>query len=135
MDIPSSKQIRAYVSAKGLTALMNNTKWRRLFEALNAHQRMFMYRRQDLDGSTFPEDGLSFTPEIEQYWGAFNRIETFDILAYKEIRLGVLLEPKIEDFSNELIELAKSVGARFTLIDRGIRVWGYVRPGDQPDLI
>ncbi|MCX9158581.1 hypothetical protein OPU71_20910 [Niveibacterium sp. 24ML] len=130
----SSKQAREYVSAKRLTSAMNNTRWQALFQSLNASHRMFQYRRKDLDGSWFPEDGISFTPEIAQYWGEFSSMEWFDILAYKEIRKGALLPIEVVDYSDELIEIARSVGAKFSIIDHGIRVWGYIRENEQPNL-
>ncbi len=93
---------------------------------------MFRYRRKDLDGSTFPEDGSSYTPEIEQYWGAFKSMEWLEILAYKEHKKGALLAPEIEDFTSELIAIAHLAGVKFTHVPRGIRVWGYVRQSDSP---
>jgi len=130
----SSKQTREYIAAERLTPVMNNTRWQELFQSLNASRRTFRYRRKDIDGSCFPEDGMSFTPEIEQYWGAFNSMEWFEILAYEEIRKGALLPVEIRDHSDELIAIAHSVGAKFSLIDHGIRVWGYIRENEHPDL-
>lgn len=131
----SSKQVREYISALRWTSAMNNTRWQALFQSLNASHRMFQYRRKNLDGSYFPEDGVSFTPEIQQYWGEFKNIEWFDILAYKEVREGLLLPVKIIDYSHELIEIARAVGASFSLIDHGIRVWGYIRENEHPTLV
>jgi len=130
----SSKQVREYVAINNLTSAMNNTRWQALFKSLRASQRMFLYRRKDIDGTFFPEDGVSFTPEIEQYWGEFNNIEWFDILAYAEHSKGVLLTPETVDYSDELIDIASSAGANFSLIDHGIRVWGYIRNIYHPDL-
>jgi len=132
MSINSDKGIREYISAESITPVLNNTKWRKFFELLNNSNRMFHYRRKDLDGSTFPEDGSSYTPEIEQYWGAFKSMEWLEILAYKEHKKGALLAPEIEDFTSELIAIAHLAGVKFTHVPRGIRVWGYVRQSDSP---
>jgi len=132
MSVLSDKQINEYISAETITPVLNNTKWRKLFDLLNNSNKMFFYRSKDLNGSTFPIDGSSYTPEIEQYWGAFKSMEWLEILSYKEHRRGALLKPEIEDFTSELIAIAHSAGVKFTLIPRGIRVWGYVRKSESP---
>lgn len=129
------EQVNEYVLREGITPVLNNTKWERLFELLQKSERFFQYRRTNLDGSTFPEDGASFTPELAQYWGDFWAMEWLDILSYQTHSKGALLAPDIEDFTSELVALANEVGVKFTMIERGIRVWGYVRKGNSPDFV
>ncbi len=132
MDINNREQVKAYVSKEGITPASNDTKWERLFALLERSPRLYRYRRTDLDGSTFPEDGASFTPELAQYWGNFWAMEWLDILSFEEHRKGALLASSLEDFTNELVALAHEAGAKFTLSERGIRVWGYTRRGVSP---
>lgn len=129
VNIRNRDQVKEYVFKAGITSVLNDAKWERLFMLLNESDRFFQYRRVDLDGSTFPEDGQSFTPELAQYRGDFWAMEWLEILAFKAHIKGALLAPEIEDFTIELVELAKKAGVKFTMIERGIRVWGYVRKG------
>lgn len=135
MDIHNREQVKEYVFREGITSVLNNTKWERLFELLEKSERFFRYRRTDLDGATFPEDGTSFTPELAQCWGDFWAMEWLDILSYQTYSKGALLAPDIEDFTSELVALANDAGVKFTMIERGIRVWGYVRKGKNPDFV
>ncbi|NJS37339.1 MAG: hypothetical protein HC765_14575 [Brachymonas sp.] len=79
-----------------------------------------------------PIDGSSFTPELAQCWGDFWAIEWFDIQSYEEVSNGKLLAPSVEDFTNELVCLAKNAGVKFTVKQRSIRVWGYIRSNNHP---
>jgi len=133
MDTRNKEQVKEYVLREGITSVLNDTKWNRLFDLLEANPKFFQYRRTDLDGSTFPEDGVSFTPELAQYWGNFWVMEWLDILSYRVHSKGALLKPDIEDFTNELVALAQDAGVKFTILERGIRVWGYIRKGVSPD--
>lgn len=132
MDARKKEQVKAYVTSEGITPVMNNTKWNRLFALLADSPRFYQYRSKSLDGSTFPEDGVSFTPELEQCWGGFLTKEWLDIRSCTEHRKGALLAPVVEDFTEELVALAHEAGVKFTLNERGIRVWGYVRRGESP---
>jgi len=133
MDTRNREQVKEYVFREGITSVSNNAKWERLFALLEESDRFFQYRRTDLDGSTFPEDGTSYTPELAQYWGNFWVMEWLDILAYRAHSRGALLAPEIEDFTEEVVEIASRAGVKFTMRERGIRVWGYVRKGSSPD--
>lgn len=133
MNIKNREKVREYVFKEGITSVLSDTKWKRLFTLLEDSPRFFQYRRTGLDGSTFPEDGVSFTPELAQYWGDFWAIEWLDILSCREHSRGALLKPDIEDFTNELVALAHEAGVKFTMLDHGIRVWGYVRRGVDPN--
>jgi len=132
MNIRNKEQVKGYVFKEGFTSVLNNTKWERLFALLEESKRFFQYKRTDLDGSTFPEDGVSLTPELAQYWGDFWAMEWLDIEACQAHSKGALLAPEIEDFTDELVALANAAGVKFTMIKRGIRVWGYVRKGNNP---
>lgn len=129
VNIRNREQVKEYVFKEGITSVLNDAKWERLFTLLDENGHFFQYRRGDLDGSRFPEDGQSFTPELAQYYGDFWAMEWLEILAFKAHIKGALLAPEIEDFTIELVELAKKAGVKFTMIERGIRVWGYVRKG------
>uniref|UniRef100_UPI002B471868 DUF6678 family protein n=1 Tax=Aeromonas caviae TaxID=648 RepID=UPI002B471868 len=80
MDIRHREPVKEYVIKAGMTSVSNNSKWNRLFALLHQSNRFFQYRRTDLDGSTFPEDGESYTPELAQYWGNFWAMEFLDVL-------------------------------------------------------
>jgi hypothetical protein len=133
MDVRNREQVKEYVLRESITAVLNDTKWRRLFDLLEPNPRFFQYRRTDLDSSTFPEDGVSFTLEIEQLWGDLWAMEWLDILSFRSHSKGALLKPDIEDFTDELVALAHDAGVKFTMLERGIRVWGYIRRGANPD--
>ncbi|MCO4113610.1 DUF6678 family protein [Aeromonas hydrophila] len=132
MDIRHREPVKEYVIKAGMTSVSNNSKWNSLFALLHQSNRFFQYRRTDLDGSTFPEDGKSYTPELAQYGGNFWAMEFLDVLAYQAHSRGALLAPDIEDFTDEAIHIASQAGVKFTMLERGIRVWGYVRKESHP---
>jgi len=132
MEIQSKAQVTEYIEAEGITSVLNNSKWQRLFDLLDQSPLMFRYRRTDLNGTTFPEEPGSFTPELAQVWGNFWSMEWLEISAVEEIRKGALLKPEIRDFTPELIAIAHEAGVKFTLINQGITVYGYVRRSENP---
>lgn len=132
MDTPSKAQVRAYVEAEGITSVLNNTKWQRLFEILNESPINFRYRRTDLDGNIFPKENSPPTGEIAQIYGDFLIMEFLEVTALVETRTGMLTNPKIEDFTQELISLAHQAGVKFTEILHGVKIYGYVRRSENP---
>lgn len=135
MDIHSKKQVMDYVSNEGLTPVLNNTKWNRLFELLKSNGSFFQYRSKNINGAYFPEDGTSYTPEIEQYWGNFLAKEWLEIVSIRSHSRGALLKPEIEDFTKEAVRIAHEAGVKFTMTENGIKVWGYVRKSEHPEFV
>ena len=132
MDTPSKAQVKAYVEAQGITCVLNNTKWQRLFELLHKSPFSFRYRRTDIDGVIFPKGDSPSTGEIAQIYGEFWSMEYLEITAIVETRTGMLTEPKVENFTAELIALAHEAGVKFTATNQGIKVYGYIRKSENP---
>ena len=132
MELRTKAQVTAYVEAEGITSVLNNTKWERLFNLLNESPYMFTYRRLDLDGNTFPKEGSHPTGEIAQIYGEFWSMEWLEIGAIREVRTGMLTAPIVENHTNELVALALEAGVKFTTTSQGIKVYGYVRRSENP---
>lgn len=118
-----------------MTCVLNNTKWQRLFDLLHQSPCSFRYRRADLDGAIFPEEGVHPTGEVAQIYGEFWSMEHLEITAITETRTHMLLTPEAENFTPQLVALAQEAGVRFILIDQGIKVYGYIRSSDNPAFV
>src|SRR4051812_26171940 len=88
------KRLHRYVEREGLTSVMNNTKWRRLFESL-----------ERVCGLSFRRKDVRESPVLERRWDSdiyyamagWENIEWLDIRARISRHRGALVAPEIED--------------------------------------
>jgi len=126
-----AERLARYIEREQLVSVMNDTKWRRLFDVLEPIQDWLDFRRKDIRGSEHESE--SWCDDLHMMLGNQRSIEWLDIRARLTIPRGALLEPKIEDNTALLIQSVKRTGVRFSQHEHGIRIWGYLRPGVGPD--
>lgn len=132
----SKAQVIELVEKEGLIGVMNNTKWNKLFDALNEFDELISFRATYIDGSTFPESDASFpfTSELAQIWGNFKALEYVEINTQTSYSEGALLKPTITYHSDQVISICAKQNAKFSLTENGIKIWGYFRHGQLPEL-
>ncbi|WP_147378818.1 DUF6678 family protein [Motilimonas pumila] len=125
------------IEKERLIGLMNNTKWNALFSELNLIEEMIQYKSQYIDGSIFPDHDSSyeFTPELQQIWGNFKSIEYVDVITIIKRDIGKLLDPEIVDLTKDILEICNVLNVKVSAINSGIRIWGYHRHGEIPELL
>ena len=120
-------KFKRYLSEHSLSCVMNDTKWNRLFEELSGGDLPLLFSRKDVDEieSTAPYwDG-----DIFHIFGGTERIEWLDVQSKSSTPRGRLLEPIVQDRTEELIEAVRRAKVPFSRTQNGIRIWGYIRPG------
>ena len=119
-----------------LIGVMNNTKWNALFSDLNEIDEIISYKVTHIDGSTWPEKEANFpyTSELAQIWGNFLAMEYLDIDARISHSKGALLSPQVVDHKDKIIAICKKHNAKFSVTENGIRIWGYFRHDNEPEL-
>ncbi|MCG9697924.1 DUF6678 family protein [Shewanella sp. Isolate11] len=125
------------IEKERLIGLMNNTKWNALFSELNLIEEMIQYKAHYIDGSMFPdhETSYEFTPELQQIWGNFIAIEYVDVITIIKRDIGKLLEPEIVDVTKAILEICNEHNVKVSVINSGVRVWGYHRHGEILELL
>ena len=115
---------------------MNNSRWNSLFCDLSDATEIITFKVGYIDGSTWPEEfsGHEYTQEIEQICGNFVAIEWIDIITKIEKPKGALLLPDILDVTEEIVELCRLNKCKISMHEKGVRVWGYFRQGQLPEL-
>ena len=126
----------ALIEKERLIGVMNNTKWNALFYDLNEVVELISYRVTYIDGTTWPdyEASFPFTTELAQIWGNFIAMEYLDIETKISHSKGALLKPEIIDHTNKLIDICTKQSSKFTVTETGVRIWGYFRQGNEPEL-
>ena len=110
---------------------MNDTKWQRLFNALEPMQGWLDFCRKDVRE---PEpQGKLWCGDFYFMLGGWNNIEWLEIRAILTIPRGALVEPSIEDHMPGLIKAVRQAGVPFSRHEGCIRIWGYLRPGTSPE--
>jgi len=136
INITSKNQVLALIEKERLIGVMNNTKWNALFKDLNEIDDLISYRVTYIDSTTWPDNeaSLPFTSELAQIWGNFIAMEYLDIEAKISHSKGALLEPEIVDHTHKIIEICSKHSSKFSVTDNGVRIWGYFRQGNEPEL-
>ncbi|PQJ63634.1 hypothetical protein BTO10_02155 [Vibrio chagasii] len=127
----SKQQVKSFVAKNNFIPVMNNTKWKELFDLLNQVDDLISFRVTYVDQTTWPEPDSSFTytSELAQIWGNFLAIEFIDISAQISHPQGALLKPVVVDHIDKIINICNSKSAKFSITDDGIRIYGYLRHG------
>jgi hypothetical protein len=123
-------RLKRYVSRNGLSGVLNDTKWNELFELLKPMQGKLSFLRKDVRDSEVSVQ--TWDGDFYHNFGLCENIEWLCISAQLSIHQGVLLSPKIEDYTEELILLVLKSGIPFSRTEEGVKVWGYIRPGSSP---
>jgi len=136
INITSKNQVLELIEKERLIGVMNNTKWNALFSDLNKVDELISYRVTYIDGTTWPDkdSSFSFTSELAQIWGNFIAMEYLDIDARISHSRGALLEPDIIDYTSKIIDICSNHSVKMSLSNNWVRVWGYFRQGDEPEL-
>jgi hypothetical protein len=126
-------RLARYIEREQLVSVMNDTKWQRLFGALEPIAGWLDFRRKDVRGSEQASE--SWCSDFYHMFGGWSGIEWLDIRAQLTIRRGALVEPSIEDKTSLLIRAVRVAGVAFSQHEESIRIWGYLRPGVSPDWV
>jgi hypothetical protein len=125
-----AERLARYIEREQLVSVMNDTKWRRLFDALEPLQGLLEFRRKDVRG-TEPKSE-SWCGDLYHMLDGWSDIEWLEIRGQGRVRRGALLEPIIEDKTHLVIESIRRAGVRFSQEGNRVRIWGYLRPGGSP---
>jgi len=125
-----AERLARYIEREGLVCVMNDTKWQRLFDALQPIQGWLDFRRKDVRGNE--RESESWCSDLYMMLGNWSSIEWLDIRAQRSIPRGALLQPRIEDSTPLLIQSVRRAGVRFSQHEHCIRIWGYLRTGVSP---
>jgi len=137
LNYSSKAQISEYVNRNRLYGVMNTSKWNRLFESLADIDELITFKAVYIDGFTWPskDESWQFTPELEQIWGNFAALEYLEINTQVISERGALISPQITDYKSKVATLCSQQKVKYSFFDKGIRVWGYFRHGQEPELI
>lgn len=124
----AAERLRSYIVREGLVSVMNDSKWRRLQNAMeNLSPRMPRFRLKCLRDSEPAEERWEYD------WGT--SLPTFAAIEWVEIDPmhhdppgGRLLRAKAWDRTEELERLLRSSAVPFEVEGGRIRVYGYRRP-------
>jgi hypothetical protein len=112
-------RLRHYIDREQLVAVMNDTKWQRLFKALESMQGWVEFRRKDVR-----EDEHSvgrWDADLYYMLGGWENIEWLDIMA-----------TRATDHTEQLLLAVREAGVPFSRQEKIIRIWGYLRSGVSP---
>lgn len=124
-------RLKNYIEREQLSGVLNDTKWQKLFDALEPLQEKLDFLRKDVRDAenTKPR----WDSDLYHVFGLWENIEWICIRAKLSIPQGALLEPKIEDYTNELISVLKKTSIPYSRTADGIKIWGYLRSGVSPE--
>ncbi|MDX2109089.1 MAG: DUF6678 family protein [Verrucomicrobiota bacterium] len=125
-------RLARYIAREQLVSIMNDTKWQRLFNALEPIAGSLSFRRKDVRGTE--QTSESWCRDFYHMFGGWISIEWLDITAKRAIPRGALIEPRIQDETPLLIGAVRAAGVAFSRHEAYVRIWGYLRPGVSPKL-
>lgn len=121
------------IDDRNLVSAMNNTKWKRLAQAITTDREFEPFASvKDLDEAE--SDGFSL---LDWKFSEFNPalIEWVDIDPIKRKRVGGLI-PDIEtDVSSYVLAALKTSNVPYSIEDGMYRVWGYYDPASAPSFV
>lgn len=125
----SLNSIKQSVNDMNLFGVMNDTKWKAVYDIFQDTDLPFLYRSKDINGDAFPEGHLRFDIR-EVFPKHFSSLMWLEVHSKEEKSTGRLLPPKIIDHTAMAINTAQKAKARFTITEYGIKIWGYIKAGE-----
>ena len=119
----------AQVNARGLAYVMSAVKWRRLFDELEPLRAKMDFLRKDVTDVDVP---TRWNADIFEIFGLCERIEWLEVRAGLTLPRGALGMSEVVDFTDELVTALRGARIPFERTARGVRIWGYIQPGDSP---
>ena len=107
-----AERLARYIEREQLVSVINDTKWQRLFEALEPIQASLDFRRKDVRGNETESE--RWCDDLYMMIGNSKNIEWLDIRAQQAVSHGALLQPKVEDNTPLLIQAVRRAGVRFS---------------------
>jgi hypothetical protein len=129
-QLKDRERLRRHIEREALTAVMSNAKWGRLQRALAELAFPISFRRRDVR-DVGPDPGYWDRDKAHVHGGLLS-IEWLDISARHEQRRGQLVAPTVHDRTGELRAALLAANVPFSVVERNVRVWGYLRPGVSP---
>jgi hypothetical protein len=117
MGLDTKDKLNAYLQREQITSVLNDTKWKRLFDSLSAIDHYYLdFRRKDLDR----EETEIWKSDLYECFGLWHKIE------WVEIRTE-------QDHIQELTNAIKNSGVPFSVSNGVFKIWGYLRKGKSPE--
>ena len=126
------KSIKMLIEHEKLIGVMSDCKWDAIYKLFQDRSLHFLYRSKEIDGSVFPEGHLRF--DIREVFPIYHAsLLWVEVHSIEKVEIGKLVAPKIIDNTAAAINLAEKAKARFTLTEYGLKIWGYVKQGENVD--
>lgn len=122
IDLQSQQEVTAFIEQEQLIALMSDETWQRLIEAMSSLPEELGFSITYVDGTSKPINDLQ---HIQGNYIALGFIDVETIV--------VDSHGNATDHKEAVIDLCLSHNAKITLKESRVRIWGYYRPGRQPD--
>jgi len=122
-------QVLKHVADKGLSSIMNNTKWNQLLTCIENELRFPpAYNRKDV----FENECEPFSGDVS-YWGDYSdeAIKPFYSIEWIEIRprvlvhRGALIEDSIDSVEAELVEILRRLQIPYEYKNESYFIYGY----------
>jgi hypothetical protein len=123
-----------YIKREQLRSVMNDTKWSEAIEALDAIPNFRISFRAKTLREEAPRPG---------HWEGFfplhvptrEYIEWLEIDPIQRIYGGALVDDVLIDRADEVMQALRAVHVPFSREGTAIRIWGYTRPGANPEFV
>lgn len=125
------ERLKKYIERERLTCILNNTKWQELYKSLEPIQELLDFKRKDVRESD--DKNQRWNGDFYYMFGGWADIEWLQIRAQITTPRGALLEPKVDDRTDDLISAIMKTKVPFSRTEDGVKIWGYVRPGESPE--
>jgi len=122
-----TSRLRAYIERGRLVCVLNDTKWRRLREALAPIG--VRYRRKDLRE---PEPARDDWQGDDVFAGHPASFEWIEVETLRPVHQGPLATPRFDDLAPAVEAALRANSIPFMRERDRVRVWGYLRPGSSP---
>lgn len=124
------KNLLDIINRRQLVSVMNNTKWRELCQEFGERHSLNISVRYKLITS---DQVLGFSPVWwDELFAESSAIEWLDFDPVVKEHRGRLIADKETDVSDEILAVFKKYGIKYTIQGSYFRVWGYLKPGVDP---
>ena len=130
-QLKDRERLRRYIERERLTAVMSDSKWRRLQRTLAELPFSVSFRRRDV--RDVGPDPVRWDWDWAHNFGGLVAVEWLEINARHEQPRGQLVRPAVHDDNAELRQALLAARVPYSMVDGNVRVWGYLRPGVSPE--